>query len=417
MEAARDDEGRAGGDVREVAGDRAEELTGRRRLRNTIMFVRPRPDRLERLPEQYFVALLGRVAAAAAQSGPPLLDLGRGNPEVGPPPHVIEALRSSALDPGVHGYAPIRGLARTKEAIAARYRDVYGADVDPESEVALVPSAKSALAELALALCEEGDTLLVPDPYYPDYPSGAALAGARMETVALRPDHGWSPDLAAASDAAALYLNYPSNPCAVCAPEGVFDDAVGWSRRTGGWVVHDAAYIDLVYDGRAPESFLGTAGAKDAGVEVFSMSKSYGMAGWRIGFVVGNAEIVERINLFNDHLRTGMFVPLQAATIAALAGPQDAVAERVAAYERRRDIIASVLPEPPVCEGTFFVWVRLPEGLSAERLLAEERVVVAPGEGFGPSGTGWMRLSLAVPDETIERGAERLGRWFAAIAA
>jgi aminotransferase len=379
--------------------------------------VRPRPDRLERLPEQYFVALLGRVAAAAAQAGPPLVDLGRGNPEVGPPQHVIEALRASALDPGIHGYPLIRGLLRTKEAIAGRYRDVYGVELDPETEVALIPSAKSVLAELPLALANEGDTLLVPDPYYPDYPSGLALAGARMQTVPLRAEHSWSPDLAAAPDAAALYLNYPSNPCAVCAAEGVFADAVSWSGRTGGWVVHDAAYIDLVYDGRAPESFLATPGAKDVGVEVFSMSKTYGMAGWRIGFVVGNAEIVERINLFNDHARTGMFVPLQEATIAALTGPQDSVAERVAAYERRRDVIASVLPEPPVCEGTFFVWVRLPEGLTAERLLAEERVVVAPGEGFGASGAGWARLSLAVPDEAVERGAERLARAFAAVAA
>jgi aminotransferase len=379
--------------------------------------VRPRPDRLARLPEQYFVALLGRVAAAAAQAGPPVIDLGRGNPEVGPPLHVIEALRSSALEPDVHGYPRIRGLTATLEAIAGRYRDVYGVDVDPETEVALVPSAKSVLAELALALCNEGDTLLLPDPYYPDYPSGLALAGARMETVPLRPEHGWSPDLAAAPDAAALYLNYPSNPCAVRAADGVFADAVDWSRRTDGWVVHDAAYIDLVYDGRTPQSFLATPGAIDTGVEVFSMSKTYGMAGWRIAFVVGNAEIVERINLFNDHTRTGMFVPLQAATIAALEGPQDSVAERVAAYERRRDLIASVLPEPPICEGTFFVWVRLPEGLTAERLLAEERVVVAPGEGFGPSGAGWARISLAVPDDVVERGAERLGRAFAAVAA
>jgi aminotransferase len=330
---------------------------------------------------------------------------------------VIEALRASALDPSVHGYPPIRGLALTKEAIAARYRDVYGVTIDPETEVALVPSAKSVLAELALALCEEGDTLLVPDPYYPDYPSGPALAGARMQTVPLRPEHGWSPDLDATPDAAALYLNYPSNPCAVCAPAGVFDDAVRWSRRTGGWVVHDAAYIDLVYDGRTPESFLAASGAKDAGVEIFSMSKTYGMAGWRIGFVVGNSEIVERINLFNDHTRTGIFVPLQAATVAALTGPQDSVVERVAAYERRRDLIASALPEPPVCEGTFFVWVRLPEGLTAKRLLTEQRVAVAPGEGFGPSGAGWARLSLAVSDETAARGAERLASAFAAVTA
>ncbi len=379
--------------------------------------MRPRPKRLERLPEQYFVALLGRIAAAAAEAGPPLVDLGRGNPEVGPPPHVVEALREAALDPSVHGYGPIRGLARTKEAIAARYRDLYGVTVDPELEVALVPSAKSVLGELALALCDEGETLLVPDPYYPDYPSGPALAGATMATVSLRPDEGWSPDLDAAPDAAALYLNFPSNPCAVCAPPGVFDAAVRWAGKTGGAVVHDAAYIDLVFDGRAPESFLATAGAKDVGVEVFSMSKTYGMAGWRIGFVVGNAEIVERINLFNDHLRTGMFGPLQAATVAALEGPQDSVADRVAAYERRRDLIASVLPEPTVCEGTFYMWVRLPEGLTPERLLTEERVAVAPGEGFGPSGAGWVRLSLAVSDESVEIAAERLARAFAAVAA
>jgi aminotransferase len=383
---------------------------------HTITQVRARPERLQRLPQQYFVALLGRVAAAAAQDGPPLVDLGRGNPETGPPPHVIEALRASALEPDVHGYAPIRGLRRTKEAIAARYRDVYGVELDAETEVALVPGTKTAIVELALSLCDEGDTLLVPDPYYPDYPSGPALAGARMETVPLRADEGWSPDLDAAPDAAALYLNYPSNPCAVCAPHGVFESAVSWAQRTGGAVVHDAAYMDLVYDGRKPLSFLATPGAKEVGVEMWSMSKTYGMAGWRVGFVLGNPEIVERINLLNDHNRVGIFAPLQAATIAALEGPQDSVAARVAAYARRRDMLAAALPEPIVCEGTFFVWLRLPEGLTAESLLLDHRLAVAPGEGFGPSGAGWARLSLAVADETIELGAERLQRAFAAVA-
>jgi L-glutamine---4-(methylsulfanyl)-2-oxobutanoate aminotransferase len=379
--------------------------------------MRPRPARLERLPQQYFVSLLGRVAAAAAEDGPPLVDLGRGNPETGPPPHVVEALRASAEDPRVHGYAPIRGLARTKEALARRYRTVYGVELDPESEVALIPGTKTAIVELALALCDEGDTLLLPDPYYPDYPSGPALAGARLETVELNADRGWSPDLRAAPPAAALFLNYPSNPCAVCAPDGVFADAVDWARRTDGAVVHDAAYIDLVYDGRRPQSFLAIPGAKEIGVEMWSMSKTYGMAGWRIGFVVGNAEIVERINLLNDHCRVGIFAPLQAAAIAALEGPEDSVHERVATYERRRDAIAAALPEPPICEGTFFVWVRLPEGVTAESLLVEHRVAVAPGEGFGPSGAGWARLSLAVDDETIALGAERLYAAFAAVAA
>jgi aminotransferase len=379
--------------------------------------VRPRPPRLERLPRQYFVTLLASVEAAAAVEGPPLVDLGRGNPDVGPPPHVVEALRSAALDPVVHGYSRIRGLRRTKEAIAARYRDVYGVDLDPEKEVALVPGTKTALAELPLALADDGETILLPDPYYPDYPSGLALAGAQLATVPLDPDAGWAPDLDAAPAAAALYLNYPSNPCAVCAPPGVFEAAVRWGRRTGGAVVHDAAYVDLVFDDRRPESFLATAGARDVGVELWSLSKTYGMAGWRLGFVVGNEEIVERINQLSDHTRVGIFAPLQEAAVAALTGPQDSVAERVAAYRRRRDVLLEALPGPVVCEGTFYVWLRLPEGLTAERLLAEERVAVAPGEGFGASGAGWARLSLAVPDEAIERGAERLARAFAAAAA
>ena len=379
--------------------------------------VRERPQRLQRLPQQYFVTLLGRVAAEAAREGPPLVDLGRGNPETGPPQHVVEALRAAALDPGVHGYAPIRGLPRTREAIAARYRDVYGVALDPETEVAVIPGTKTGIVELAASLCDEGDTLLLPDPYYPDYPSGPALAGAKIGLVPLRADESWSPELGAASDAAALYLNYPSNPCAVCAPRGVFEDAVAWARRTGGAVVHDAAYMDIVFDSRSPQSFLAAAGAKDVGVEMWSMSKTYGMAGWRIGFVVGNAEIVERVNLFNDHSRVGIFAPLQTAAIAALEGPQDSVDERVAAYARRRDLVAAALPEPIVCEGTFFVWLRLPDGLTAETLLTEHRVAVAPGEGFGPSGLGWARLSLAVSDKTIELGAERLQRAFATVAA
>src|SRR5262249_19740992 len=200
--------------------------------------------------------------------------------EVGPPPHVVEALLEAAVSPAVHGYAPFRGLLRLREAIAARYRDEYGVELDPEREVAVVPGTKTAIMELAEALASPGDTILLPDPYYPDYPSGVALAGARLGLVPLDPSAGWAPDLDAAPSAAALYLNYPSNPCAACAAPGLFSTAVEFAARTGTWIVNDAAYLDLVYDGRAPESFLATPGAKDVGVEMFSMSKSYGMAGW-----------------------------------------------------------------------------------------------------------------------------------------
>jgi aminotransferase len=376
-----------------------------------------RPERLERLPAQYFAGLLGRIAEAAAQAGAPIIDLGRGNPELGPPEHVVETLREAATLPAVHGYAPFRGLPRLREAIAARYRTVYGVELDPEREVAVVPGTKTAIVELATVLAEDGATLLLPDPYYPDYPSGVALAGAELGLLPLDPAAGWTPDFDAAPPAAAAYLNYPSNPCAVCAGAGVFERAVEYAQRTGTAIVHDAAYVDLVFDGRVPQSFLAAPGAKEVGVEMWSMSKTYGMAGWRIGFVVGNAEIVARVNLLNDHVRVGIFVPLQEAAIAALEGPQGSVEERRARYERRRDTLAAALPEAPVCEGTFYVWLRLPEGLSAERLLVEHRVAVAPGEGFGPSGTGWARLSLAVSDDTLAAGIERLAPALAAAYA
>jgi aminotransferase len=378
--------------------------------------VRPRPARLDRLPPQYFTALLARVAAAAESTGEPLVDLGRGNPEIGPPPHVVERLAEVAREQRAHGYPPFRGLPALREAIAERYRTVYRVELDPETEVAVVPGTKTALVELALVLAERGSRVLLPDPGYPDYPSGVALAAARLEPLLLDPARSWAPvwDQAPRTDVAAVYLNYPSNPCAVTAPPGVFTDAVRFAAETGAAIVHDFAYGDLVFDGRRPESFLAAEHAKAHGVEMFSMSKSYGMAGWRLGFVVGNAEIVERIDLIQDHARAGIFVAVQEAGIAALTGPQESVAERRDTYQRRRDRVLEALAGTrvvaPVCEGTFYLWIRLPEDVSLERLLEEHRVAVAPGEGFGASGAGWARLSVAVTDEQLEQGLERLGR-------
>jgi aminotransferase len=337
-----------------------------------------------------------------------VVDLGRGNPETGPPQHVVDALSAAANRPTAHGYAPFRGLPALREAIADRYRTVYGVELDPDTEVAVVPGTKTAIVELSLALGERGSTVVLPDPWYPDYPSGPALAGAALGTVPLDPAADWQPDFTRAprEDVAAVYLNYPSNPCAVVVRDGTFERAIEYAHETGAAVVHDFAYGDLVFDGREPRSFLSAPGAKDVGVEMFSMSKSYGMAGWRLGFVIGNAEVVERINLLNDHTRVGIFRPVQEAAIAALTGPQESVAERTATYQRRRDRVLELVDA--VCEGTFYVWIELPGGLTVERLLAEHRLALAPGEGFGPSGAGRARISLAVPDETLEIGLERL---------
>jgi aminotransferase len=365
--------------------------------------VRPRPTRIERLPQQYFTQLLGRVAMEAAREGDPLVNFGRGNPEVGPPEHVIAAAQRAAGEDDSHGYPPFRGLAELREAVAQRYRDVYGVSVDPHAEVAVVPGTKTAIVELALVTAEHGSTIVLPDPGYPDYFSGVALAGAKLASVPLD-------DVSAApqDNVAALYLNFPSNPVAIAAPAGLFDDAIRYARDTGAVVVHDFAYGDLVFDGRPPESFLAHDEAKDVGVEMFSMSKSYGMAGWRLGFVVGNAEIVERINLLQDHNRAGVFRAVQVAGIAALRGPQESVEERRRRYEERRNRVLDVLPVPSVSEGTFYVWIELPDGITSELLLTRHRVALAPGEGFGARGAGKARISLAVSDDVFERGLERL---------
>jgi L-glutamine---4-(methylsulfanyl)-2-oxobutanoate aminotransferase len=374
-----------------------------------------RPRRLDRLPEQYFMRLLARVQEAAAREGEPLVDLGRGNPDVPPPRHVIEALVESAREQTarVHGYAPFSGLPELRRALAARYAEHYGVEVDPEREVAVVPGTKSALVELILCVAERCDTVLLPDPYYPDYPSGVALAGAELGLVALDPERGYAPrfDRAKSENVAAVFLNYPSNPTAAAVRDGAFAEAVAFARDTGATIIHDFAYGDLVFDGREPRSFLSEPGARDVGVELFSMSKSFGMAGWRLGFVVGNEELVARMTTLQDHVRAGIFAAVQRAGIAALDGPQKTVDERCELYERRRDRVFSVVGDLAApCEGTFYVWIRLPEGLTPERLLEEYRLVVAPGEGFGPSGAGWARLSLATPDEVIDIGLERLSQ-------
>jgi L-glutamine---4-(methylsulfanyl)-2-oxobutanoate aminotransferase len=362
----------------------------------------PRPERLERLPEQYFTALLARVAAAAAQGGEPLIDLGRGNPEVGPPEHVVRALADCAARPEVHGYAPFSGLPALKEAIAVRYGEVYGVQIDSAREVAVLPGTKTGLMEFALCAVESGETIVLPDPGYPDYFSAVALAGAKHISFA-----GFD------EPAAAMYLNFPSNPTAGAAPPGVFEEAVDWARRVDAWILHDFAYGDLVFDGRKPQSFLATEGARHVGIELFSMSKTYGMAGWRLGFALGSRELVRRIELLQDHAFAGIFRPVQEAGIAALTGPQDSVEQRRATYEQRRDRALTALQSVKArSEGTFFVWFELPKGMKAERLLEEHRLAVAPGEGFGARGAGWARLSLAVPDEILDRGLERLREAF-----
>ena len=375
-----------------------------------------RPPLIDRLPEQYFTRLLA-AAARARDSGPPgprFIDLGRGNPDIPPPAHALDALVAAAAEtatPAVHGYPPFAGHAALKEAIAARYAADHGVTLDPEREVAVVPGTKTGIMLVAAATAGPGTQVLVPDPGYPDYLSGVALAGAEAVALPLEPSAAFQPDLTAVTGVpkpALMVLNYPSNPCATCARPGTFEAACAWAADRGAWVLHDLAYDRLTFDGHEARSVLGAEGARDVAVELWSPSKVYGMAGWRIGFLVGAAEVVGRVQSLIDHATAGVWTGVQRGLEAALRGDQSGVEVRRATYARRRDLIAPHLPGVVVPEGTFYVWWKLPDGLSAEELLTEHRVGVAPGVGFGARGEGWARLSLAIPDEDVAEAAERL---------
>jgi aminotransferase len=376
------------------------------------------PKLIDRLPEQYFARILAAAAAARAAPGERFIDLGRGNPDLPPPPHAIEALRAAALEtstPVVHGYAPFRGHPELRAAIAERYARDHGVELDPEREVAVVPGTKTGIMFVAVAAAGAGETVLLPDPGYPDYPSGVALAGAREGVLPLERSAGWQPDwdaVDATGDIALALINYPSNPCSVLEHPGTFEAAVAWAHDRGAWLMHDLAYGFLAFDGARARSILEVEEARDVAVELWSPSKIYGMAGWRVGFVVGAAELIGRIHALIDHTTVGVWTGLQRGLVAALTSDQSDVAERHEVYRARRDRLVGALRDAgadlAVPEGTFYAWWRLPDGLTPERLIAEARVGVAPGEGFGSRGAGWARMSLAVPDEDVDEAARRL---------
>jgi L-glutamine---4-(methylsulfanyl)-2-oxobutanoate aminotransferase len=354
--------------------------------------------------------IVGAAAAARALPGPRLIDLGRGNPDLPPPPVALAALQSELeASGGMHGYPPFQGRPELREAIAAHYRADHGVELDPDREVAVVPGTKTAIMLAVLACAGAGQAVALPDPGYPDYLSAVALAGARTVALALDGAAGWQPDLDAlgAERPGLVVLNYPSNPCAACEAPGTFEAAVAWAHERGSWLLNDLAYAFLAFDGRRARSVLEVDGAREVAVELWSPSKVYGMAGWRVGFAVGNAELVGRIRLLLDHLAAGVPVALQLGLVAALSGDQGHVRERFEVYRRRRDVLVDGLGlEAP--QGTFYAWWRLPDGLTTDRLLAEARVAVAPGEGFGARGAGYARLSLAVDDADLVEGVARL---------
>jgi aminotransferase len=379
------------------------------------------PSRMDGLPEQFFTGILAESARAAAAPGAPFIDLGRGNPDLPPPAHAIEALRAAALEtatPAVHGYPPFGGHAGLRAAIAERYRADHGVELDPEREVAVIPGTKTGIMLASLATADDGDAILLPDPGYPDYLSGAALAGARVVALPLRAANAFQPDFdeagVAVASPALTVLNYPSNPTGAVEAPGTFEAAVAFAHERGTWLLNDMAYGFLAFDGHRARSLLEVDGARDVAIELWSASKIYGMAGWRVGFAVGSPVLIARIQTLMDHIAAGVWTGVQRGLAAALRSDQSDVAARRAIYRARRDLLVDALTAagapPAPAQGSFFVWWPLPDGLTAARLITEARVGVAPGEGFGAQGAGWVRLSLAVADGDLAEAARRLAQ-------
>jgi LL-diaminopimelate aminotransferase len=376
--------------------------------------------RLDRIPPYLFAELERKVREKKAQ-GIDVISLGIGDPDTPTPRFVVEALREAAADPGTHHYPSNRGRFELRQALARFYERRFAVLIDPETEVIPALGAKECIFNLNLAFLDSGEVALAADPGYPVYTGGPLLAGAEPVLVPLLPENGFAPDLDAIpadarERARLLYLNYPNNPTGAVAPEGLFERAVEFARANDVLVVHDASYTETTFDGYVAPSFLATPGAKEVGVEVFSLSKGYNMTGWRTAAVLGNQEAVEAYWKLKTNIDSGMFEAVQLAAAAALDAGDDPAREMSAVYQRRRDLVCVALRDigvdvtPP--KGTIYVWAPVPDGHTSasycELVLDESAVVLSPGSAYGPNGEGFFRISLTVPDERLSEAVERL---------
>ncbi|RYL88973.1 pyridoxal phosphate-dependent aminotransferase [Sporolactobacillus sp. THM7-4] len=382
----------------------------------------PKSDVLKRLPKQFFADLVVKTNAEVAK-GYDVINLGQGNPDQPTPQHIVRALQDAAENPLYHKYSPFRGYDFLKEAIATFYKREYDVDLDPKKEVAILFGSKTGLVEIGECLLNSGDTVLMPDPGYPDYLSGFALANLKVDYMPLRKENAFLPDYGSLGDsvldrAKLMFLNYPNNPTAVTAPADFFKQTVQTAEKHNICVVHDFAYGALGFDGQKPRSFLQTPGAKDVGVEMYTLSKTYNMAGWRVGFALGNPSVIEALELIQDHYYVSLFGAIQEASAKALLGPQDCVRELVHRYETRRNAFFEAARKigwnAVPSEGSFFGWLPVPNGFTSESffdyILENAHVVVAPGVGFGRSGEHYVRVGLLTEPERLTEAVERIGK-------
>jgi alanine-synthesizing transaminase len=377
--------------------------------------------RIKRLPP-YVFAITSELKMNARRRGEDIIDFGMGNPDGPTPKHIVDKLVETAQRGDTHGYSVSKGIPRLRKAIATWYAQRYGAWIDPESEAIVTIGSKEGLAHLMLATMDRGDTALVPNPSYPIHIYGAIIAGADIRSVKMTDDVDFFEEVERAIRESfpkpkMLILGFPSNPTAKCVDLAFFEKIVALAREHGIWVVHDLAYADLGFDGYTAPSIMQVKGAKDVAVEFFTMSKSYNMAGWRVGFMVGNQQLVNALGRIKGYHDYGTFTPIQVASIAALEGPQDCVEEIRLKYEHRRDVMVKGLHEAGWMvenpKASMYIWAKIPDAYKkmgslefAKKLLADAKVSVSPGIGFGQYGDTHVRFAL-IENESRSRQAVR----------
>ena len=377
-------------------------------------------SRMDRVPPYLFVEISRKIAEKKAQ-GIDVISFGIGDPDIPTPASVVDRLRNTALDTPNHRYPETDGLPEFRQAVADWYQRRFGITVRPDEETLPLIGAKEGIGHAALCFIEPGDIALVPDPGYPVYSVGTWFAGGECHWMPLLEENGWLPDLDAipqdvARKAKVIWLNYPNNPTGAIADGDYFAKVVEFAKAYDIAVLHDASYSEVAFDGYRPVSFLETPGAMDVGVEFHSLSKSYNMTGWRLGMAVGNADIISALMVVKSNLDSGVPNAIQYMGIEAMALSQDDIDARNRVYERRRDRVVQTLQAvgldaiPP--KASLYVWTRVPQGFSSAeftaKLLEEANIVVTPGNGYGQYGEGYIRLSLTIGDDDMERGLERL---------
>ena len=382
--------------------------------------------RMKRMPP-YVIAEVNAMRHAARLAGQDIIDLGMGNPDQPPPQHVIDKLCEVAAKPDAHGYSQSKGIPGLRRAQAGYYARRFGVDLDPETEVVVTMGSKEGLSSLATAIIAPGDVVLAPNPSYPIHTFGFIIAGATIRSVPATPDEHYWESLERAMNytvprPSVLVVSYPSNPTAETVDLAFYERLVAWAKDNQVWVVSDLAYSELYFDGNPTPSIMQVPGAKDVAIEFTSMSKTYSMAGWRMGFAVGNRQLIAALTRVKSYLDYGAFTPIQAAACAALNGPQDIVETNRELYGKRRDVMVEAfgragwdIPPPPA---SMFAWAPLPPALKAmgslefsKQLLTQAQVAVAPGVGYGENGEGYVRIAMVENEQRLRQAARNIKRY------